>query len=264
MIETVESLTKPSTAQIMRDMALYSRTVPSGGALFAATERRDEKRAARMRVGDLFSWRAWPGKLSIMTMPGMDWQFERLLLSMREKKWTRLTRPDRTSITAIESDKRIFNAACRQIPGAGFSTVRPVRPYAFAEQAMKTTFATLFLANIDDFMCHIWSGGGWDAAWLDYTGPMTIERIKVISEFYHRFIGSTLIVTAMHGRWGADVSLEVKDAGSYCKWMQSYLPGETLHYIEYCDTAPMVQFAVRHQAPAAPAEFAGLDFWKES
>lgn len=265
---------QPNTAQILRDAALYSPApLPSGGAMFAATERRDQKHAARTRIADLFHWSAWPGRLNILTMPGTEWQFERLLLSVRERKWTRLERPVRTSITAVESDKQIFNMACRKIPGVGLSTIRPVRPYSFAEQALKTSFATLFLANIDDFMCHLWAGGGWDAAWLDYTGPMTVERIKLISEFYPKFIKSTLIITAMHGRWSKDVSSEVKDAGSYLKWLQRYLPGETLHYIEYCDTAPMVQFAVRHQvaSPAVPqlpappptVSFSGLDFWRQ-
>lgn len=233
-----------TTAQITEQMIYRRALTPAGGALFARAPEREKKDAARELILDLFDPIKWPTHLHMVTMPGAKWRFERLLLGRREPGWMRREKPQITSFCSIESDRSIFASACTQIPGIYTSTIRNARKFPFAEKVIKTNFASLFLANVDDFLTQEW-GNGWSAAWLDYLGPITSSRLKLISNFYDKFISRILIITAMHGRWNKETSGEIAATGGYFEWLQSYLPGQVLHCIEYCDTAPMVQFAVQ-------------------
>ena len=85
----------------------------------------------------------------------------------------------------------------------------------------------------------------WDAMWLDYIGPMTVERLQLISKFYQKHIEDVLILTTLKGRWNHATGRAVKEAGSYSVWLFDNLPGQLVHNIEYYDTSPMSQFAVR-------------------
>jgi hypothetical protein len=86
----------------MEELALQAATSKSlsGGVLFARNSERVNKDEARQRVLDLFSLENWPGRLSMLTMPGIHWRFERLLLGAREVGWMRRPYPKRTHFTA--------------------------------------------------------------------------------------------------------------------------------------------------------------------
>lgn len=249
---------KPVSRCNMEELAAWQKTAtPTGGVLFARNIDGDEKCAARDLILDLFRPEVWCGPLNMLAMPGVSWRFERKLLALREPGWMKAKQARRTHFTGVENDRSIYYAAVTQMPGLTTpgALVKPVKRdrFPFAEVALKTRYASFFFANVDELMQHEWEQpsyrehqqAGWDAVWLDYTGPLTIPRIKLITQFYDRFVRSTLIVTALKARWDRETSAAILKAGGHSSWLRQHLPGDLLHDIEYSDTSPMAQLAVR-------------------
>jgi hypothetical protein len=227
---------------------------PSGGVLFARADSREQKDIARNSIIDLFTLSAWPDHLSILTMPSSEWCFERKLLGKREGNWFRLAGPSKTRITGVENDRLIYYSAVTKMPGLHTrrALVQSVPAPTFAEQGVRTKFiGGFYFANVDDLMEE--TTEAWDAAWLDYTGPLTIERMKLIKAFYERSVRRILIVTALKARWNKDTSVAILRAGGHSEWLRKNLEGEVLQDIEYFDTSPMTQFAVRKEVSDAQA-----------
>lgn len=241
---------KPLTRLGMEELAYRQRTIQaSGGVKFARNVDGEEKRAARQHVLDLFQPDKWNRPLHMLTMPGVQWRFERLLLGAREVGWMRATKPKRTTFTSIENDRAIYFASVTQMPGLHTpnALVKRIRPFSFAELGIKTRYASFFFANVDELMAAEGWGNGWDAVWLDYTGPLTIPRLATIKKFYHLYVREILIVTTMKARWPRTTSTAIDRAGGHSEWLRKHLAGEILHDIEYYDTSPMSQFAVRRK-----------------
>lgn len=240
---------KPLYRCDIEELAAMQITRPSGGMMFARNPNRAEKDAARKLILDLFAFDAWPSSLSILTMPGLDWRFERKLLGKREGDWMSKAGPSRTRITACENDRYIYYSATHKMPGLHTkrALTRSVPAPSFAERTMRTKFIGAFhFANVDDLMEE--TTETWDAVWLDYTGPLTTPRLKLLANFYHTSVRSTLIVTALKARWNRETSDAIERAGGHSAWLTRHLPGDVLHDVEYFDTSPMAQFAVRHGA----------------
>lgn len=240
---------KPLSRCNIEELAAIQQVRPSGGVLFARNPDREQKDAARQHIIDLFTGDAHPEPLSILTMPGLDWRFERKLLGKREGDWMRKAGPQRTRITAIENDRFIYYSAAHKMPGT--DTKRPLVVHLerepFAERTIKTKFVSKFhFANVDDLMAE--TTEQWDAAWLDYTGPLTVERMRLISQFYERSVRQTLVLTVLKARYNRDTSNAIERAGNHSEWVRKHLPGTVLHDIEYFDTSPMAQIAVRKAA----------------
>lgn len=224
---------------------------PSGGVLFARTGDREQKDIARKSIIELFTLSAWPDHLSILTMPSAEWRFENKLLGRREGDWFRRGGPSKTRITGIENDRLIYYSAVTKMPGLQTrrALVRSVPAPTFAEQGVRTKFVGAFyFANVDDLMAE--TTEAWDAVWLDYTGPLSLERMRIIKNFYQRSVRQILIVTSLKARWNKDTSAAIERAGGHSEWLRNHLEGDVLHDIEYMDTSPMAQFAVRHKEPA--------------
>ena len=235
----------------MEELAARQREIgPRGGVLFARNADGDEKVAARQRVLDLFHPERWPDRLHMLTMPCVQWRFERKLLATREEGWMRRAKPGNTYFTACENDRAIFFASISQMPGLHTpeSELKRMRPFPFAETGMKTRYASLFFANVDELMEHDGWDGAWDAAWLDYTGPLTVERLALIKRFYHAYINSTLVVTSLKSRFNQAATQAIARAGGHSEWLRRHLDGEVLHDFEYFDSSSMAQFAVRKPA----------------
>lgn len=234
----------------MEELAARQRDIaPVGGVLFARNADGAEKTKARQMVLDLFTRERWPGFLHMLTMPGLQWRFERKLLAARQEGWMRHRSAHGVYFTACENDRAIFYAAVGEMPGLHTrdSELKRIKPYPFAEFGVKTRFASFFFANVDDLLAQDNWTASWDAVWLDYTGPLTDRRLAMIRGFYQRHVKSILIVTALKSRFNKATTLAVEKAGGYEQWLRKHLDGDVLHYLEYFDTSAMAQFTVRKQ-----------------
>lgn len=240
---------KPLYRCDIEELAAIQQVRPSGGMLFARNPDRAEKDAARGRILGLFSAKKWPQPLNILTMPGLDWRFERKLLGNREGDWMHQEAPRSTRITAVENDRYIYYSAVHKMPGlrSPAALASLLKPDTFAERTVRTKYISAFhFANVDDLMAE--TTETWDAAWLDYTGPLTVERLKLIARFFEYSVRDTIIITALKARYNRDTSLAIDRAGGHSEWLRRHLPGDVLHDIEYFDTSPMAQIAVRKAA----------------
>ena len=244
---------KPLARLGMEELAARQRGLVNqgGGVLFARNIDGAEKTAAREKILALFTREQWPGNLHMLTLPGLQWRFERKLLGQRERGWFYASRPRGTYFTACESDRAIYFASVAQMPGLHTpdSELKRMKGYGFAEMGVKTKYASFFFANIDDMMVLDCWDTGWHAVWLDYTSPLTVERLARIKQFYHRYVRSILIVTSLKARFDEKTTRAVAKAGGHSEWLRQHLDGEILHDIEYFDTSAMAQFAIRHRTP---------------
>jgi hypothetical protein len=174
------------------------------------------KNLARQKIIDLFDAQHWPDQLTMLTLPGTHWNFERQLLAARVDL--------QTNFSCVERDREIFISAKKNKPNC----------------------AKFFFCDVDDFMSE--TDDAWDAAWLDYCGTLTIKRLAIIKNFYQGFVRSTLIVTIRRGRELLNTSITIDRAGGHSQWLRQHLHGDVLHDLEYRDTVAMTQFAVRHQS----------------
>jgi hypothetical protein len=172
-----------------------------------------------------------------------------LLLGAREPGWMRRPQARRTFFTGVENDRAIYYAAVGQMPGLHTpgAVLKRTKPKSFAEMGIKTRYGAYYFANIDDLMQqeNCWKKDGWDAVWLDLTGQITLKQMRIIEQFYKKYVRHILIVTTMHGRWHTATNNAIIAAGGYSNFLRAHLPGEVLHDLEYHDTTTMSQFAVR-------------------
>lgn len=239
---------KPLARCGIEELAMYQISAkPSGGIMFARKQEHEQKDAARAEIVRLFAPNGrFAKKLHILTMPGVDWKFERKLLAKREGNWWMRAEPQRTRFACIENDRAIYHAAVTRLPGLNTPQCRTeVLPgTTFAERCVRTRWVRRFyFGNVDDLMRD--PSQQFDAAWLDYTGPLTTERLALIKRFYKDNVRAALIVTALRARWNRQTSDAIDRAGGHSTWFTKAIPGAVLHDIEYQDGAsPMAQIAV--------------------
>jgi hypothetical protein len=239
---------KPLRECGLEELAVHQVTAnPSGGILFARKIEHTNKDLARQKVLELFTRSRFPDGLAILTMPGLNWKFERKLFGKREGNWFKKDGPKRTHLTCIESDRAIYHGALVQMPGlqqrGSITCVLPATP--FSERVVRNRWiGRFFFGNIDDLMQH--QPVPFDAAWLDYTGPLSIKRLEIIEKFWQENIRSILVITALKARWNRDTSDEILRRGGHSEWLKKHLEGEVLHDFDYQDGAsPMTQFAIK-------------------
>lgn len=242
---------KPLRECGIEELSVHQYTAnPSGGVMFARKKEHVEKDAARWMVANLFRPSRFPKGLAILTMPGLSWRFEKSLLRLREGHWENRKGPHRTFFTCVECDRCIYHAAVTKMPGLhqAESVTVCLPPTDVAERTVRNRWiGRFYFCNVDDLMQT--QNVPIDAAWLDYTGPLSIKRLRIIAEFYERNIRSVLVVTALKARWNLETVDAITAAGGYSSWLRGTFSGEVLHDIEYQDGAsPMAQFAVAKAA----------------
>lgn len=282
----------------MPQIAKYERNDPVGGSLaemtihelaswaaclnkitpgmaYARKANYTEKEKARVAVLRLFSKREWFNGLSILTMPGITWGFERMLLLMREPRKRALgdlgRKTKRTYITAIERDETIYRASLNWIPGGQESlcqlSATDERPLSIRTYAINRYHKISF----EDFT-DAWWVKPYDAAWLDFNGPITSQRMERIARFWREKIRWRMVLTWMDARYDAEAIRQIGEVKEHSDdgpltdprivngepssgsrkgvygWIEGCLGFKSsirvLHRIAYRDTSPMLQLAV--------------------
>jgi hypothetical protein len=256
-----KALARCGIEELAADQAARDRrgALLSGGVSFARKESDDGKKLARKEILRLLATTVMPGPISVLSMPGIAWTFEADLVAQREPGWTKSLKIERTHLTCIENDRYVYYAGATKLLGSRHGALlRNLDRPAYAECSIGNGVIERFVfANVDDLM----TGGDerFDVAWLDYTGPLTVERLKVIERFYRECVRSTLIVTSLKARWTQDTDRAVRRHGGYCEWAVSPFSKELgLHAIEYQDgQSPMFQFACQKRGAALPRATGG-------
>lgn len=268
------SLEQMTMAELASWAACLNKLTP--GMSYARKMDYTEKEKARIAVLRLFSKDARPNGLSIVTMPGITWGFERMLLLMRERRKRALgdngRRPERTFIAAIERDEAIYRASLNWIPG-GKESLAQLAATADKPLVLRTRAITRYhKTSFEDFVDAEWNLP-YDAAWLDFNGPITSQRIEKIARFWRDKIRWRMVLTWMNARYDAEAirqigevsrrsgmgeSLEDRQNVSLGRvsprtegvfnWIESALAIKhsirVLHRISYRDTSPMLQLAM--------------------
>lgn len=263
---TLDQIGKPRALRecSIEELAVHQITAKvSGGVAFARTRERGEKDEARRYIVELVEDKQRFPTLRMLTMPGVDWRFENKVLGRREGNWIEAQEqtPQCTHLVCAENDRSLYHAAITRMPGVMRSdwanarrvksnlTIRSLGPTPFAERTVSNKWLEAFyFANVDDLM---WQDTSvFDAAWLDYTGPLSVNRMAIIKQFFAHSVRDLLVITALKARWNTPTVQAIDKAGSYAEWVLRSVPGVVEHYREYQDTAsPMVQIAIRKERP---------------
>lgn len=82
--------------------AHVATATPSGGILFARKPSEEQKLAAREAILDLFWPENWPGRLHMLTMPGLKWKLEGVLMKRRESAVLTRGKPELTQFSMAQ------------------------------------------------------------------------------------------------------------------------------------------------------------------
>lgn len=218
------------------------------GISFARRASSTEKTQARSRLVPLFGSRRWERKygqrnLSILTMPGLDWTFERQLLTQRERA-KRRENPSFTSITAVERSAPVWAASMLRMPGAATSLMLNVPCPPHARNACRTrAIGRFFLSSFEGLALE--SGPKvyvFDAAWIDLCGPVTEARVHALKHLWDRKVRHLLIVTSLAARWPSGFADKVRQYGGITGLLDAELsPSAVVDEYTYRDGVPMHQ-----------------------
>jgi hypothetical protein len=219
----------------------------TGAVRYARKTEFSEKHKARSTILSLLTKDRFPGKLTILTMPSLNWEFEARLLALRESGWIfKNKNVKRTFITGVEIDPAVYRGGCLKMPRGdecAFVSI-PNSPMWTAHTISSNIVSRFHNCDVFNLMrnCDV----QYSVVWLDFTGPLSRQKIEEIQTFYDKRIKSILVVTCLAARYNQETSLELETYGELEGWFTALLPGKVEHCIRYQDGAsPMIQYAVR-------------------
>lgn len=207
------------------------------------------KNLARQRVIQSLNRIEWPNRLRVLTMPGLEWIFERLLISTRDfsitgNQWIAHGhwgyRAEPTEIYAVEYDPAVFFASVKYMPTLKQGLIQH-SPHALSTRQIKLYYFTDVQTFITDPACP-----EVDAAWLDFTGYMTPHLLYKIRRFWRERCGWQLAITVLNARYPSRVKAEVLKHGTMAKWIANVLGGSVYDVHHYFDEhSAMLQIILR-------------------
>lgn len=238
-----------------RNVIGADRRLQTSGVAFARKAHMTTMRAkddARWRILDSLSREEWPGKLRVMTMPGLEWIFERELINSRDyaihgDNWKAnpqggqfFKQRKATEIVAVEYDPAVYFGSIKWMP-ASRKKLSQLSPHALSTSKIEVYYFTDVETFIGDSACP-----EVDAAWLDFTGYMTPVRLHRINRFWKEKCRWQLAITVLNARYPAHVKAQVLKYGSMDKWITGVLGGQIVdihHYFDECSA--MIQIILR-------------------
>jgi len=217
---------------IISDRLIRNKTSRSGIA-FARKCNTQEKTMAREKIIRWFGLNEIPFPLNMVTLPGLEWIFERELFAKRGST---------LMVHACESDEAIYRGALFQIPLRGIhETIRHYESPSWATATYSTPRIRFYRARVEDLLQSNRLSA--NAAWLDFSGPLYDKRMQAVKTFWDRLSRTRFAITATMCRYRDDVTQEqVADAGGYVEWICDYLPGAKVREIyQYNDGIAMIQ-----------------------
>lgn len=238
-----KALSRCGIEELAAQQQMNERRRMTGGVMFARKEDTSQKDEARNAILALLTKEVMPGRLSVLTLPGLHWSFETRLMKQRDPYWRCQQDISNTRFTCVENDRFVYYSSATKMPGNRGTVVRSLERPRYAELSMGNGIVDRYVfANVDDLMQD--RAECFDVAWLDYTGPLSVARMKIIERFWRDQVSKVLIVASLKARWNKETSRAIDRHGSCAEWIKARLPGEVLHEMEYFDSSPMVQVAI--------------------
>jgi hypothetical protein len=209
------------------------------------------KNNARRRILNSLSRDEWSKQLRVLTMPGLEWTFEKLLIaerdySIRGDGWlipsggAFVGIDQKTLIHSVEYDPAIYFASLKWIP-ARRRGLTQLSAHAVSTRTVDLYYFTDVETFIGDRNCP-----EVDAAWLDFTGYMTPARLHRINRFWKEKCKWQLALTVLNARYPSHVRACIQKHGSMETWITNTLAGQVYdvhHYFD--DHSAMLQIIVR-------------------
>lgn len=215
------------------------------GVHFARRESDTAKAKARGRVLHYIQrFHEKRRRLNILTMPGVDWTFEKALIGAREhgggKRYPRYT-----FITAVESSHAVWTAALVTMPlGFGALITDLPTPTGVTAAVRSKVISRFYCCDVEDYI-NSDTMYPLDAAWLDFCGPITERRLQAINVLWERRGVKTLVVTSLKARWPRETAQAVKRDGLLSTIVAATPKASVIAEHEYRDGSPMHQVVLR-------------------
>ncbi len=229
------------STEVMAGRINKRRSVTTGEGYVRRKQKTEKQRMRDLIITEL-SLRHWPNALNVLTFPSIHWSFENDLINKRERpRDLQRGYVNATIITAIERETPIFRAAALRMPGTRDGEIHILETPPWASAAVRTRkigrfYQTDFesLAAKQDYV--------YDAAWLDFNGPLSPKLVAHIISFWSRKIRWKMFVTVMHGRYTPDAMESIERYGSPEEWLSSSLTDSRQIMSErYRDNMTMIQ-----------------------
>lgn len=220
-------------------------------ARLMASANRPAKDAARESVLALLGVDQFPN-LSILTFPASEWRFENALLAVRGEPENK--GPARTRIDCLERDEAIYRAACHSIPHCKTSHRSQVRtPHVppFATACVQTAkIRNFYRCQFEDYAGFT---AQFDAAWLDFSGQISAQRLESIRRFWDQQVRSLLVVTLLNLHLSDWMRGRINHHGGIEHLIAATLRDSAIiDVLRYGDRAPMVQVTLRRVPSSSP------------
>lgn len=208
------------------------------------------KNLARQRVLSSMSRIEFPGRLRVLTMPGLEWIFERMLISNRDYSFTgndwiahhnmkKLNR-NPTHIYSVEYDPAVFFGSVKFMPLFKKGLVQHSAHAVSTKQIDLYYFTDVETFIVDEACPKV------NAAWLDFTGYMTPARLYKIRRFWRERCSWQLAITVLNARYPSTVKGHVVKHGTMAKWITNTLGGKVYDVHHYFDEhSAMLQIILR-------------------
>jgi hypothetical protein len=210
------------------------------------------KDSARGRLVNLYDSDKWPMPLTILTMPGLKWLFENQLLQRRGKNGAQSRFPGHnypkapTHIVSVENENIIYLGALKFIPRDSQNSLK-----ILSVRSVSTNFIHRYLAmDVEEYIesadCLFF-----DAAWIDFTGFVTVRRLEALKNFWHTKVGLHLTITSLAARWQTAISEMIAMHGSLGQMLAKTLDADVLNEFSYADgVTPMHQITLTKKNPS--------------
>lgn len=226
-----------------------TRRLQSGGVNYARKEFEAEtemagKTAARDYILRSLDLENWPFQLKILTMPGLRWKFERALFKLRKSKRN-------TLVYAVERDPAIWFGSLKYMPISEQHGIKLVSPHCISGHRIAAYYFTTAESFITDPQCPVF-----DAAWLDFTGQISKQRLEAVKRFWQTRVRWQMTVTGLYMNYGPRTWASFRCHGGIFEWLKTKLGGDTLisdsRFYQDGGHSPMFQvtFQKRFDVPA--------------
>lgn len=192
------------------------------GAIHMLVKDSREKWAARQKVLGAFIYRL--GNLRVLSMPSLLWYFERDLFRQRDLMGVP------TEIYTVENDAPVYQLSVVKMPGKSRG-IKQISPHAISTDRIACHYFTSAESFITDESCPTF-----DAAWLDFTGIMSNDRMAAIKHFWETRCTWRLAITSLNGRFRPEsLARAIEKAGGLSAYTIKCLGGKVVSEHSYSD-----------------------------